>query len=162
VTYPVESCEQTAFRLEELKAWTVLEKIMKKTPGVDRQTDPGLYFSLLLELQGNVGDDYVRRVNEQLDRAIEEQSSYGPRYQRLLADYYYKQGEHDQATIEYHKVLLLFEDNDQVPWARLGMARIYAANGLLTRARSIYEKITAPENPSIIREKARRWLEENS
>ncbi|MFP4687881.1 MAG: tetratricopeptide repeat protein, partial [bacterium] len=161
-SYPVSDFESAAARLEALEAWQSLKTIFNKTENLDLESQPGLYYSLLVELYSDPGEDFVMRVNEQLDRAVEAESVYGPRYQRLLGDYYYRQENYDRAAIEYHKVMLLFEENDQVPRARVKMARIYSEDGQQARAQKLYEQLTGENIPELIRKEAELWLEKNS
>ncbi len=162
-TYPAGEFADLAARLEEKEAWEGLSLLVDRVDSKALEIQSAYdYYARKTELENDIPPDFPELVNRGIDRAVEEESVYGPRLQRLLADYYYQAGDYEQAAVEYHKVWLVFEDNDQEPPARLGLARSYDRQGLSERARSAFETIVEGDYPEDIIGVARDWLEDNS
>ncbi|MFB6355780.1 MAG: tol-pal system YbgF family protein [bacterium] len=144
--------------------WNTLHDWVNKARNDLNQPDKLMsyrYFDLVVRLRNTPDTGYLRELHNTLDRAVKEASKYGPRLQRLLGDYYFQKQQFEQAAIEYNKVKILFEKNDHIPVAKLGLANTYDKMGETDRAKKLYRELSKKSSHPQIQKEAKQWLNNN-
>ncbi len=153
---------RTANWLKNRQRWEKLAELTAKFE-TEGGTAPLIlsYYRLVGKARDNTDTALVSRVNKVLNRAIEQNSQYGPRLQKLIGDIYFNRENFQKAAVEYHKVKMLFSANETIPRAKFMLGRCYVKLDKPEKARQIFTELqednTLAEN---LRQKSEKWLEE--
>lgn len=121
------------------------------------------YYQILRQMRLDKIDEISpKTINSYINKAVSQNSTYGPKLQALLGDYYFHKENYEQAAIEYRKVEILFDSVDLSPDKKLRLAKSYEKLDKTTDARNVYTDLTADTLPAELQKEAEQWLEAHS
>ncbi|MFB6345360.1 MAG: tetratricopeptide repeat protein [bacterium] len=157
--------ERIAQKLHSRGDWQTLNQWISRYRDTSGSAEDSLafkYFQSSVELRIHGKSLDPAQLNDHLNRALQQQSSYAPKLQKLLGDYHFSQENYKQAAIEYRKIDLLFENTSPDPTVQLKLARSYSRMGRTEKARPLFEALTDKTTPESVRKEAQQWLTNNS